>query len=310
VDPETLAAFREELLPRRKAERVAKHLARCTQCAGLDAQLADLPALLADVPAPPMPDALTTRIAAALAEEAAARSAGVPAGAAAAQAAADGDAAAAQRGDAGDGARGRRTRRAARAPAPGRSRLALRIATAAAVVVVIVGGGFGVSRLLSGTSSPTVASGSAPVPPATRIAPHNALQAPSQSGGAKSGNKDHSAASGSAGYHVVTSGTNYEPGRLGAQIKAVLSQPGRFARPRPVKGTSSTLRMAGLTSCLAHVVGTQQPRLVDLAHYDRRPATVIVLPAGPNTLRVLVAGPRCSATTTDLLASTTLHGVR
>ena len=309
MDPETLAAFREELLPRRKAERVAKHLARCTQCAGLDAQLADLPALLADVPAPPMPDALTTRIAAALAEEAAARSAGVPAGAAAAQAAADGDAAAAQPGDAANGARGRRTRRAARAPGPGRTRLALRIATAAAAVVVIVGGGFGVSRLLSGTSSPTVASGPAPVP-AKHTAPRNALQAPNLSGGAKSGNKDHSAASGSAGYHVVTSGTNYEPGRLGAQVKAVLSQPGRFARPRPVKGTSSTLRMAGLTSCLAHVVGTQQPRLVDLAHYDRRPATVIVLPAGPNTLRVLVAGPRCSATTTDLLASTTLHGVR
>jgi hypothetical protein len=308
VDPETLAAFREELLPRRKAERVAKHLARCTQCAGLDAQLADLPALLADVPAPPMPDALTARIAAALAEEAAARSAGVPAGAAAAQAAADGDAAAAQPGDAANGARGRGTRRAARAPGPGRSRLALRIATVAAVVVVIVGGGFGVSRLFSGTSAHTAASGSAPVP-ATHTAPRIALQAPNQSGGTKSGNKDHSAASGSTGYHVAASGTNYEPGRLGAQVKSVLSQPGRLPAS-PVKGTSSTLRMAGLTSCLAHVVGTQQPRLVDLAHYDRRPAIVIVLPAGPNTLRVLVVGPRCSATTTDLLASTTLHGVR
>jgi len=309
VDPETLAAFREELLPRRKAERVAKHLARCTQCAGLDAQLADLPALLADVPAPPMPDALTTRIAAALAEEAAARSAGVPAGAAAAQAAADGDAAAAQPGDAANGARGRRTRRAARAPGPGRTRLALRIATAAAAVVVIVGGGFGVSRLLSGTSSPTVASGSAPVPPATRIAPHNALQAPSQSGGAKSGNKDHSASSGAAGYHVAASGTNYLPGRLGAQVKAVLSRPGRLPLPKP-NGSSSILRRTGLTSCVTHVTGTQRPRLVDLAHYDGRPATVIVLPSGANTLRVLVVGPRCSATMTDLLARTTLHGVR
>jgi hypothetical protein len=305
VDPETLAAFREGLLPRRKAARVAKHLARCTQCTGLDAQLAGLPALLADVPAPPMPDALATRIAAAIAEEAAARSAGVPAGAAAAQTAADGDATAAQPGDAADGGRGSRTRRAARAPAPGRSRLALRIATAAAVVVVLVGGGFGVSRLFS-SASPTAsgASAAAPVAPA----PHKAaIGAPNRGNTGISGTKEHSAASSLTRYRVVASGTHYRPGLLGAQVKTVLSRPSELPAP---SGTSSILRMTSLPSCVAHVAGTQRPRLVDLASYNGRPATVIVLPAGTNTLRVLVVGPRCSTTVTDLLASTTLHGVR
>lgn len=306
MDPETLAAFREELLPRRKAARVARHLARCTQCTGLDAQLADLPALLADVPAPPMPDALATRIAAALAEEAAARSAGVPAGAAAAQAAADGDAAAAQPGEAADGALGRRRGRPARGPSPGRSRLALRIATAAAAVVVIVGGGFGVSRLVSGSSSPT-ASGASGAAPASHTQP-KAVMGPSEGGTGISGTKEHSA-SRPNGYHVVASGTRYRSGLLGSQVKTVLSR--SSAAPLPAAdGTSSTLRMAGLTSCVTNVAGTQRPQLVDLASYNGRPAIVIVLPAGANTLRVLVVGPRCSATVTDLLASTTLHGVR
>jgi hypothetical protein len=308
VDPETLAAFREELLPRRKAARVARHLARCTQCTGLDAQLADLPALLADVPAPPIPDALATRIAAAIAEEAAARPAGVPAGAAAAQAAAGGDAAPVQPGNATDGSRGRRTGRAARAPAPGRSRLALRIATAAAVVVAIVGGGFGVSRLFLGASSPTASGsgGSAAVP---APAPHRAAMGPDRGSVGISGTKEHSPASGQAGYRVVASGTHYQPGLLGAQVKTVLSRSSGAPLPA-VKGNSPILRMTDLTSCVAHVAGTQRPQLVDLAHYDGRPAIVIVLQAGANTLRVLVVGPRCSATVTDLLAGTTLHGVR
>jgi hypothetical protein len=307
VDPETLAAFREELLPRRKAARVAKHLARCTQCTGLDAQLADLPALLADVPAPPMPDALATRITAAIAEEAAARSAGIPAGATA-QAAADGDAAAVRPGDATHGARGRRTRRAARAPVPGRSRLALRIATAAAAVVVIVGGGFGVSRLFSSASSPTGSGGPVAVPAAP--GPHKAaIGAPNRGSAGSSGTKEHSAAPGLSGYHAVASGTRYRSGLLEAQVKAVLSR--SSAAPLPAaNGTSSILRLTDLTSCLTHVAGTQRPRLVDLASYNGRPAIVIVLPAGANTQRVLVVGPRCSTTMTDLLASTTLHGVR
>jgi len=46
ADAETLAAFREELLSRRKAARVSAHLAACSRCAALDARLAEVSALL------------------------------------------------------------------------------------------------------------------------------------------------------------------------------------------------------------------------------------------------------------------------
>ena len=69
ADAETLAAFREELLSRRKAARVSAHLAACPRCAGLDAQLTEVTALLTRSAAPPMPDALTARIETAIAAE-------------------------------------------------------------------------------------------------------------------------------------------------------------------------------------------------------------------------------------------------
>src|SRR5215470_2407863 len=74
-DGETIAAFREDLLPARKAARIAAHLAECPRCAEVDAQLAAVTAALARSPTPPMPASLTARIDAALAAEAAARSA-------------------------------------------------------------------------------------------------------------------------------------------------------------------------------------------------------------------------------------------
>src|SRR5215813_12076839 len=74
-DGETIAAFREDLLPARKAARIAAHLAECPRCAEVDAQLAAVTAALARTPTPPIPASLTARIDAALAAEAAARSA-------------------------------------------------------------------------------------------------------------------------------------------------------------------------------------------------------------------------------------------
>jgi hypothetical protein len=74
-DDETIAAFREGLLPARRAARIAAHLAECPRCAEVDAQLAAVTAALARTPTPPMPASLTARLDAALAAEAAARAA-------------------------------------------------------------------------------------------------------------------------------------------------------------------------------------------------------------------------------------------
>ena len=42
ADAETLAAFREQILPPRQAREMAAHLAQCAQCTRLDTQLAGL----------------------------------------------------------------------------------------------------------------------------------------------------------------------------------------------------------------------------------------------------------------------------
>jgi len=66
-----------------------------------------------------------------------------------------------------------------------------------------------------------------------------------------------------------------------------------------------------LASCLKRVAGNQRPLLVDTARYNGSPATIIVLPAASaKTLQVVVVGPRCSATQTDLITSTVIPARR
>lgn len=320
VDSETLAAFREELLPRRKAGQVAAHLAHCERCAGLDAQLADLPGLLAGTSAPPMPDALTARIEAVLSAEAAARSALTPATAATeaagtaagAAGAADAGAAPTQPGDAAGGRGGQHGHRARRAwpgPGPGRSRLALRIAAAAAAIVVIGGGGYGVSRLVSGggAGQASTASGAAAAPEAKRPAASPAM-GPAEHGTGSSG-KSRAASASPAEPIMLSSGTNYRTGQLKTQVEAALAPAGRTVPgPKPSHlGNGAT----ALTSCLNRVAGNQRPLLVDTARYNGRPATIIVLTtASAKTRRVVVVGPGCSATQADLITTTTIPAPR
>jgi hypothetical protein len=317
VDSETLAAFREELLPRRKAGQVAAHLAHCEQCAGLDAQLADLPGLLARTSAPPMPDALTARIEAALSAEAAARSALNPAGAATegagtaagAAGAADAGAVPSQPGDAAGGHRGPRARRAW--PGPGRSRLALRIAAAAAAIVVIGGGGYGVSRLVSGgeAGQASTASGAAAAAPEVKHPAASPEMGQAQPGTGSAGNKSRAASTNPPQPAILSSGTNYRTGQLKTQVEAALAPAGgTLPAPtpsHPVNGATA------LTSCLTRVAGDQRPLLVDMARYNGRPATIIVLTtASAKTRRVVVVGPGCSGTQTDLITATTIPAPR
>ena len=195
ADAETLAAFREELLSRRKAARVSAHLAACSHCAGLDAELTEVSALLTTSATPPMPDALTARIEAAIAAEAAARAATV----------ADGTVAVGAAG-AGTGPRDRAAPPSRPPGGPGRSRLALRAAAVTAAVVVVAGGGYGVARLLSGNpaSSTSAGRGSAAAP---ALGPNG--KAPRMPAGG-SGTSGRGAATGSSAASplVVSSGTN------------------------------------------------------------------------------------------------------
>jgi len=312
ADAATLAAFREELLSARKAAQVSAHLAACPRCAALEAQLAEVTTLLNRATAPPMPEALTARIQAALAAEAASRTPAAPPvpEPVPAMASAPGH-------DGMRGSNGRRAREDAghRTGWRGhdRSWLALRVAAVTAAVAVIAGGGYGGAQLLSGSSAVKGASGSGAagpnmrgIPgPGPRMSAGGIRQAPGSSpgAGASGGGSGGGGSSGNLMAPLVrSSGTNYQPTSLGPQASAVLRQLTRSAhssstRPIPVAPTQIQKSLfPNLQACLIHVSHGRRPQLVDLAHYLGHPALIVVLPgangAPPNAQ---VIAPRCTA---------------
>jgi putative zinc finger protein len=307
IDADTLAAYREGLLSRRRAARVAAHLPGCPQCAATDAQLAGVTTILAASQAPPMPAGLAGRIEAALAAEAASRAAGEASRAAAAGAArGDGhrplSGSPAGVGHDGGGVPARQPGGSRHRP-PRRSWLTPRVAAVTAAVVVIAGGGYGVAQLLSqGTTTgggSSAASGSSPA-----------------RGAANSGARTGSAANRLApsattirDLNVVRSGTNYQPQQLASQAKAVL---GRYGQPQ---GTGKNhlpgsfgSTFANLPACMRRVSGGHTPQLVDLASYQGQRAAVIMLPTAQHQVRVVVVGTGCSGAASDVLDQTVVPG--
>ena len=331
ADAQQLAAFREGLLPARKAAKVAAHLSSCPRCAEVDAQLAAVTTILARTPAPPMPASLAARLDAALAAEIA-RSpvAASPPDAAAASptgAAPPADAAARPSATAPPGAdspvgaaspagapapgerAGHRTGPASGRDAAGRRarpsrspwRLTPRLAAAAAAVVLVAGGGYAIARVaLAGNSSEQSSSAGSS---ASRSAPSGSAVA-----------RAPEAAPGAAirgGLPLVASGTSYQAGQLPAQVGAVLKRypapEGSPGRPTVASPVSPQSAFPQLNACVSHLAGSQRPRLVDIARYGTRPAAVIVVPVpGTATLRIWVVGPGCTGQGGDVIARSSL----
>jgi hypothetical protein len=297
ADAATLAAFREELLSARKAAQVSAHLAACPRCAALEAQLAEVTTLLSRATAPPMPDALTARIQAALAAEAAARTpatAPAPEPVPAMSGAVTHDGTRSSNGHRAGDAAGRRPGWRGH----GRSWLTLRVAAVTAAVAVIAGGGYGVAQLLS-RGSPAVnraEGGGAAAAPNIRTLPGSGPHMPtggnSSVPGGFSGGGPNAAAP-----PVRSSGTNYQPATLGTQARTVLNHvTNNNSRPVPLApGPSQASLFPSLRPCLIHISNGQHPQLADLAKYQGHPALIVVLPS-PNggQLRVLVVAPGCN----------------
>jgi hypothetical protein len=318
-DGETIAAFREDLLPARKAARIAAHLAECPRCAEVDAQLAAVTAALARTPTPPMPASLAARLDAALAAEVTARSAADasaghadPAEGAAPAGPADRAATAGHPAPA--GRTGSPAARAHRGPGtgpghsgpgpggPGRrgrpragSRLSLRIAAVAAAVVVLAGGGYAVARVVAGGQETSSASSSGAA----------SGSAASKSSGSALAPEAAPRAAPSAGLPLVASGTTYRAGQLPAQVAAVLKRhpaQGRAGAAAPAAAAAGAAAFSRLAECVSHIAGGQRPRLIDIAHYGARPAAVIVVPIpGTAMVRVSVVGPGCSGQGGDII---------
>ncbi|HEV2375365.1 MAG TPA: hypothetical protein VGS19_24795 [Streptosporangiaceae bacterium] len=308
-DPDTLAAFREQLLHRRRAARVAAHLSGCPRCAAADAGLAQVSTLLASVTMPPMPAELTTRIESALAAEAATRAAqptpqtavGAPQATAPQPAVPNGT----------------RTHQRRQTPRPSRpwTGVVLRVAAATAAVAVAAGGGYGLVRLLSnGTSASYAPSG------AVNAKSDHAIEGQGNSPAAPAGSALGAMA---LGYQVVASHTDYQPRELAAQVNTLLADhsvphgmhapvPARTRQPGWTNGpVPATQQMSGasarLNTCVVAATGGRRPRIVDTAHYRGQPATVIVMPATATGTQVIVVGAGCSAGNPDVLTRLSLR---
>jgi hypothetical protein len=286
-DATALAEYRAGLTGGRRARRLAAHMASCASCASVNDQLAAVTTVLASAPAPAMPDAVESRIMAALATEAALVTETPHDTEAAHATAAKRDTALRPVG--GDGGGSRRRPRGGR-PGPGNRWLRPAVlVSAAAACLVLFGGVYGIAHLSGGSSSSSAASsaagsaaaGSASSPLAGAQAPgtHTRLE-PADSAPA-------------AAFAVTASGTNYESATLARQVRAQLAQPANSAALPAADALS-----AQLAGCVLHLTGQVRPSLVDRAMYQGKPAYVIAV-----ANRAWVVGTGCTASNPELIAS-------
>jgi hypothetical protein len=285
-DAAELAEYQAGLADGRRGRRLAAHVANCDRCTSYSDQLAAVSSALASAPVPPLPDAVESRITAALAAEAATKEPRHTA----------------PRHLPGLG-RSRRTHentgpRPSRGDTPGpprrardgrRSSPAVLLSAAAAACLVLFGAVFGLIHLSSGSGSSSAASSAASAP----------VSRPEIAGPAAGGPDEGAAGSAEkATFTVTMSGTQYEPATLAAQVHA------RLAAKSPGTASPASAQLptrapnAALAGCVLHLTGQARPSLVDLATYQGKPAYVI---AGPD--HAWVVGPDCTASDPHLIAS-------
>jgi hypothetical protein len=278
LDTDVLAEFRAGLITGRRGTRIAAHLAGCDRCTALDDQLAGVSALLASVPAPAMPDRVAQRLDTVLAAEVARR-------------------------DYPERTQGDSSRESGTRDRPAASRgfrlLSLRV-LAPAAVVLLAAGGYGVSRMISPGNPPAASAGSAAAP-LTSAASSSAASAGSaarSAGGAlvpAAGPRRVSAAT----LRVAISPTNFSssPATLKHQVETDLGVPLASRKTQP----ASSL----VQGCVQLVAGGHELVRVESAHFEGRPATLIIARTGQDDT-AWVAGPDCSATNRHVLAVTSV----
>jgi len=311
IGADVLASYREGEVGRRKAARIRAHLAGCARCSAVNSDLAAVSSVLAGVQLPPIPDRLATRIQSALAAESASRATQSAVLAAAASkpgaAAADAPQPAEIPGRPDLPERARRSRR------PGRpdltSPLVLRTLAAAGAVVLVAGG----SYLLASGSSPSSSE------PRTAGNPR-----PLPAGGVAPGSAEHQGVTFGLPYRrqgtvattaALTSNVDFERATLGSQVRRQVAStspkfnsgisplpagPDSSASPAST-GTSAVLsgvNVPELEACVTLVAAGRDVLLVEVAHYQGDPATIIVRVQSPaaKTLDIVVVGRACSGT--------------
>ena len=279
-DSEVLAEFRAGIITGRRGARISAHLAACDRCTGVCDQLAEISALLAAVPASAMPDAVAQRLDSALAAEAGQR-------------------------DPAERAVDPRSPDRATSPPPRRHwdfrLVALRVLAPAAAVVLLAAGGYGLSRIGSGSTS-SVAAGSEAAQAASS-APAGAAAVPSSA--ARSEHGAVPAVGGPVEFGVVTSKTNYLRATLRQQLERELR-----LHPSAAPGSPQELAPSSLRGCVLLATKGISPvtlLLVEKAQFQGQPANVIVAVSGDHDM-AWVTTPACSGGGEHILATTTLPG--
>lgn len=298
---EELALLAEGELRRRKAAKVSAHVAGCTQCTQVRAELIEVRTVLRAVPYPPLPAAVSVQIESALRIEVNHRIAETPAT---------------------EAARGVLPARSRRQRAgtvqrdwrlPGLSVPATRLVAAAGAVVLVGGGGYLVaSNLNSGVPASSSASGAAPSTNQPMTAGPNVTYG--------SPGSQHTV-------HSVSSNMNFVPQDLRTQVLAAyheaqvkreagnVSYGGTNAPAAgPVSATASPLHSnataaagggsvwARLAGCMKTVADGRMVLLLDLARYEGKPAVIVVLGSTVTSqAEVIVTANGCSAASPDVL---------
>jgi hypothetical protein len=293
LDAEVLAEFRTGLIAGRRGAAITAHLAGCDRCTALDDQLAGVSALLAAVPLPAVPDSLARRLDTVLAAEAARPE----------QVTTD----QAERGDAERPAHPStaRTRRS-RLSLP---RLSLRVLAPVAAVVVAAGG-YGLSQLAGSGGQVTASSASSgssaegaggqAAAPSAASSHANSVKSPVVRGAAGTAPQAHRLTSGNFPLVAGTVDFSADPATLKQQVERELRTPaptGAAATARPV-----TSQLRGCVQNLTHGVGLVW---VESGRFGDQPATLVVARTGAHDT-AWIAGPDCSATSGDVLATTTV----
>jgi hypothetical protein len=275
-DSDELAEFRAGLVTGRRATVITAHLAACAGCAAVADELAGVPALLAAAPAPAMPDRVAQRLDTVLAAEVA------------------------HRNDA-ERTRGVSPQHRARSPRRAGNRgfrwMSPRLlAPAGAVVALVAAGGYFLS---SHGSSPQVAGASSGAASATSMRPaiSSAPGAPRAAAGQAGGTSPQSRRMSPADFTVVVSPVDFRAGTLTQQLEADLRVP---ETARTTHAAATTVR-----ACVQRVAGSAALLRVESARYEGQPVTVVVTRASQGE-EVQLAGPGCSATSGDVLATRTV----
>jgi hypothetical protein len=290
-DATALAEYKAGLTGGRRARRLAAHVASCASCASVNEQLAAVTTVLASAPEPAMPDAVESRIMAALATEAALVTETPHDTEAAHGTAAKRVTALRPVGGDGGGSRRRPGGRSGRSGPGNRWLRPAVLVSAAAACLVLFGGVYGIAHLSSGSSSSSAASSAAAGTAAagSESSPLAGAQAPG------SHTRLELPASGQAAAFAVTaSGTNYQSATLARQVRAQLARPAKTAAPPAAEAAPS----AQLSACVLHLTGQMRPSLVDRATYQGKPAYVIAV-----TNWAWVVGTGCTASNPELIAS-------